>query len=256
MPVIIPIKICMSVFLDSYLSHTNQLILECKVHGNPNPIVTWSRDGLPLVESERYSIVEHRDGSRQLIVHQPTMADNATYTCIATNSVKATRNSLAVDITKELQSYERKHQRGVESDAEEDMSITSFKHKLMFETFLKNVTVEEGRSTKFICSVKGSVSDRQVEWLKDGKPVDFQASNRWNSSFNSGLIIFEITSTQRSDSGEYTCVVHKGSSEIATTAKLYVFTPTVDQKHVPPSFTRSLKGIFVSIYLTFINLTI
>lgn len=246
----------MSVFLDSYLSHTNQLILECKVHGTPNPVVTWTKDGRPLVESERYSIVDHRDGSRQLIVHQPTLTDNATYTCVATNSVRTTKNSLTVDITKELQSYERKHKRDAESDSDEEVLSTSFKHKLMFETFLKNVTVEEGRSTKFICSVKGSVSDRQVKWLKDGKPVDFDSSNRCVSSFNSGLIIFEITTTKRSDSGEYTCVVQKGSSEIATTAKLYVFTPTVDQKHVPPSFTRSLTGIFVSSIFRIFYLTI
>lgn len=125
------------------------------------------------------------------------------------------------------------------------MLSSSFKNKLMFETFLKNVTVEEGKSTKFICSVKGSVSDRQVEWLKDGKPVDLLTCSRYVSSFSSGLIIFEITATQRADSGEYTCVVHKGASEIATTAKLYVFTPSADRKHVPPSFTRSLTGTFV-----------
>lgn len=208
------------------------------MHGTPCPEVTWTKGGQPIAESERYSIVDHRDGSRQLIVHQPTIDDNALYACVATNSVKTTRSSVLVDITKDLQQFERKHK--VESDDEESVS---FKHKLMFETFLKNVTVEEGKSTKFICSSKGSVSDRQVDWLKDGKLVDFEQSNRYASSFNSGLIIFEIADTQRSDSGEYTCVIHKGSSEIATTAKLYVFAPTIDQTFVPPSFTRSLKGL-------------
>lgn len=228
---------------DSYLSHSNQLILECKVHGTPNPTVVWLKNGSALTESERNSIVEHRDGTRQIIVYQPTTNDNGTYECVATNSIKVTRIKHIVDITDALENFERRH-RATASDDSTEFGLTE---RLQFDTFLKNVTVEAGRSAKFICSVKGSVSDRQVEWHKDGKVIDFEGnSTRYARSFKGGLIICEIFHTTVADSGEFTCLIHKGLHEITTTSKLFVFSAanTSDEAvKMPLAFGRSLKGL-------------
>lgn len=204
------------------------------------PSVVWRRHGIEITENEQYSLVEHRDGSRQLIICQPTENDNGTYTCTAENSVKTVRISHVVDITEQLKLFEKKHKVKYE---EEDITEI-FKEKLMFETFLKNITVEEGKSTKFICSVKGSVSDRNVQWLKDGKPVDFDSNSKYFNSFKGGLIILEVAQTHTSDSGEFTCLIRKGASEIATTSKLFVYSKSPDTgSNVPVSFSRSLKGL-------------
>lgn len=203
----------------------------------------WLKNGSTLTESERNSIVEHRDGTRQLIVYQPTANDNGTYECVATNSMKVARIKHTVDITDALEQFDRRHRTTTSTDSTE-IGMTE---RLQFDTFLKNVTVEAGRSAKFICSVKGSVSDRQVEWHKDGKVIDFEANTaRYARSFKGGLIICEIFHTTIDDSGEFTCLIHKGLHEITTTSKLFVFaaTTTTDETvKVPLAFGRSLKGL-------------
>lgn len=201
------------------------------------------KDGLSLTESERNSIVEHRDGTRQLIVYQPNAHDNGTYECVATNSMKVARIKHAVDITDALEQFDRRH-RTTASNEPTEVGITE---RMQFDTFLKNVTVEAGRSAKFICSVKGSVTDRQVEWRKDGKIIDFETnSTRFARSFKGGLIICEIFHTTIADSGEITCLIHKGLQEITTTSKLFVFaasTTAGEGAKLPLAFERSLKGL-------------
>lgn len=202
--------------------------------------MVWRRNGCQINENEQYSLVEHRDGSRQLIICQPTESDNGTYTCTAENSAKTIRISHVVDISEQLKHFELKHKT---NHPDEDVTET-FKERLMFETFLKNVTVEEQKSAKFICSVKGSVSDRHVQWLKDGVTIDFNSSSKYLNSFKGGLIILEVSATQILDSGEYTCLIRKGASEIATTSKLFVYQKSPDTLlNVPISFSRSLKGL-------------
>lgn len=200
------------------------------------------KNGSALSESERNSIVEHRDGTRQLIIYQPAADDNATYECVATNSMKTTKIKHTVDITDALEQFDRRHRMTV-SDESNEIGMTE---RLLFDTFLKNVTVEAGRSAKFICSVKGSVSDRQVEWHKDGKVIDFEANSaRYARSFKGGLIICEIFHTTVDDSGEFTCLIHKGLHEITTTSKLFVFAASSADEavKVPLAFGRSLKGL-------------
>lgn len=194
-------------------------------------------------------MIQHRDGSRQLIIYLPTAADNAKYECVATNSVKTVRVSRQVDITAQLDRYEKAHHSAEIVPSSVDAADGGgFKQKLMFETFLKNVTVQEGRPVKFICSVKGSVSDRQVRWLHDGQLLDFSnpatAQAGYTSVFSGGLIILEIARVQVSHAGEFVCVVAKGTAEIATTSKLFVYAGSVldDVRHVPPAFSRSLTG--------------
>lgn len=206
------------------------------------PSVVWLRNDQVIVENERHSLVDHRDGSRQLIIYQPTVNDNGTYTCSATNSVKCQSESHLVDISTQLERRDRIAQRnGVEKSATDSVA-----DKLAFDMFLKNSTVESGRTAKFICSVTGSVSDRQVEWLKDGRLIDFDAvaSTRYERSFKGGLIILEVFRAEPDDSGEFTCRIHKGHSEITTTSKLYVFA-AVDEAAVrmPLAFGSALKGL-------------
>lgn len=231
------------------------------MHGTPNPSIAWLLDGRTILESERHSMVEHRDGTRQLIVHQPTGASNGRYECIATNAVREVRSNLSVDITPDLERYAMRMLQGAvattsietEDSAAVEAVAGGLRHKLAFETQLKNVTVREGRSVKFICSVRGSVSERQVHWMHDGRRLDFScpgagAALRYRSTFSSGLIILEIDRVRADeDAGEFTCTVSKGATEIASTAKLFVYERSdadmaADVASVPPAFVRSLTG--------------
>lgn len=206
------------------------------------PTVAWQRNDRKIIENERFSLVDHRDGIRQLIIYQPTNDDNGTYTCSATNSVKCQTETHIVDISTQLDRRDRIANRNGVSEK----TVSDAVEKLAFDMFLKNSTVESGRTAKFICSVTGSVSDRQVEWLKDGRLIDFDAASttRYERSFKGGLIILEVFRAEPEDSGEFTCRIHKGHSEITTTSKLYVFAAADEATvRMPLAFGSALKGL-------------
>lgn len=229
-------------FSDSYHAHSNQLILECKVHGDPNPTIDWYKNGVKLTKNQHISFKENIEGVRQLIITDPDWSDNGSYKCEATNSAKSTEINHIVDISdrmkngsKELNGLKKKIS---ESKQESEDAILEFRQKLIFESFLKNVTVSEGNVAKFICSVRGP--DADVVWMKDGNQI--QRDSRLLSSVNDGLVILEISDAKSSDSGEYTCLVKNSKSEITTTARLNVYDRSNEKLNVPPSFSRSLRG--------------
>lgn len=210
--------------------------------GEPNPTIDWYRNGVKLTKNEHISFKENIDGVRQLVISDPSWSDNGSYKCEASNSSKITEISKIVDISdrmkngsEELNGLKKKIR---ESKQESEEAKLEFRQKLMFESFLKNVTVSEGNAAKFICSVRGP--DADVVWMKDGIPI--RRNSRLLSSVNDGLIILEIPEAMSSDSGEYTCLVKNSKSEITTTAKLNVYDRTNEKLNVPPSFSRSLRG--------------
>lgn len=177
-----------------------------------------------------------------MIITDPSWSDNGSYKCEATNSTKITEICKIVDISdrmkngsEELNGLKKKIR---ESKRESEEAKLEFRQKLMFESFLKNVTVIEGNNAKFICSVRGP--DADVVWMKDFVPI--RRNSRISSSVNDGLVILEIHEALPSDSGEYTCLVKNTKSEITTTAKLNVYDRTNEKLNVPPSFSRSLRG--------------
>ena len=59
-------------------------VLYCPVTGVPTPRVDWMKDG-KLIDLRRGSNIELRDAGRQLVIHSVSLADNATYRCLASN---------------------------------------------------------------------------------------------------------------------------------------------------------------------------
>lgn len=195
-----------------------------------------------MTKNEHISFKENIDGVRQLIITDPDWSDNGSYKCEASSLDKVTEINHIVDVgdrmkngSKELNGLKNKIR---ESKKESEDAKLEFRQKLMFESFLKNVTVSEGNAAKFICSVRGP--DADVVWMKNGNPI--RRNSRVLSSVNDGLVILEISDANSSDSGEYTCLVKNTKSEITTTATLTVYDRTNEKLNVPPSFSRSLRG--------------
>lgn len=61
------------------------LELECVVSGDPEPKVTWMKDGVSLTSSESLE-VKYKNGVAKVIIGQVSHADAGTYVCQAKNT--------------------------------------------------------------------------------------------------------------------------------------------------------------------------
>lgn len=73
---------------DSETTHSKQvvagssLVLECNAAGNPPPLLTWLKDGVPVKTSDNLHIVA---GGRKLEILNAGKADHGQYVCVATS---------------------------------------------------------------------------------------------------------------------------------------------------------------------------
>lgn len=74
-------------FSDTYRHSDNELLLECRVRGNPTPIVSWLKDG-SILQGDRYRQSYLDDGIYRLEIAAPNFSDNGRYTCRAMNDLR------------------------------------------------------------------------------------------------------------------------------------------------------------------------
>lgn len=64
----------------------NELHLETHVRAQPNAIIEWTKDSVPITrDNPKYQQFDHSDGLCELIVNDPTEKDSGKYICKATN---------------------------------------------------------------------------------------------------------------------------------------------------------------------------
>lgn len=61
---------------------THSLTLECKAAGNPPPVLTWLKDGVPVKASDSTHI---EAGGKKLEITSALEADRGQYVCVATS---------------------------------------------------------------------------------------------------------------------------------------------------------------------------
>lgn len=72
--------------LDVYHVDVNQLVLETRVRGEPNPTIEWSYNCMPIdKEMFKYKQICYPDGTVQLIINYPHLIDSGKYKCLAVN---------------------------------------------------------------------------------------------------------------------------------------------------------------------------
>lgn len=60
----------------------SSLILECKAAGNPPPLLTWLKDGVPVTASDNLHVVS---GGKKLEILNAAVTDHGQYVCVATS---------------------------------------------------------------------------------------------------------------------------------------------------------------------------
>jgi len=70
--------------------------LSCNATGNPEPTISWNRDGSPVDTSGR---INFSDDKKQLTITNVSRTDSGEYRCVASNSLgNATSNAATLDV--------------------------------------------------------------------------------------------------------------------------------------------------------------
>lgn len=72
---------------DTYHLVENELVLECRIRGQPLPSITWYKNDKPIILNERFQAHYLADGVCRLTISSPTPEDSGKYKCKAENSV-------------------------------------------------------------------------------------------------------------------------------------------------------------------------
>ncbi|XP_036318841.1 neuroglian isoform X1 [Rhagoletis pomonella] len=161
--------------------------LRCRVFGAPKPQVKWIHNHQELTGG-RYNTLPSGD----LEIQEVAFSDEGDYTCFATNKFgsKSANGSLTV------------------------MKRTSIIHEP------QNYEVAAGKSATFRCNEEHDEKlDLEIEWWKDGQPIDFESEARFVKTNDNSLT---IPKTVELDSGEYTCVARTQLDEASAKANLIV----------------------------------
>lgn len=228
---------------ESFVPHLNQLILECQIHSDSHafsPSIVWQMNGLQLHpgRDSKYSIISHENGRQQLLIANPSQVDSGHYTCRAETASGETVDAISciVNVPAEEKPQPKPTERQSRRDQKRTTGESEYKQPIALESFLKNLTVEEGGRAKFICSIIGPVTF--VDWFKDSKLLATDDSRRYRTTNENGLVSLEILDVDVSDSGFYTCTVHGRRNDVTSSSRLTVYASIKTQRkfdEIPPT---------------------
>uniref|UniRef100_A0A096LQL3 Ig-like domain-containing protein n=1 Tax=Poecilia formosa TaxID=48698 RepID=A0A096LQL3_POEFO len=199
--------------------------LEGKVRGQPEPQVTWYRDGKAVIGGGRCSVERGGRGTFSLLVGGVTEEDLGCYTCQATN--EAGSRQVTVEILLEGTSPYFTHISGSKtilscmssSSAMENRTSIWSESPPKFISKPSRVLVRLGQSGKFSTKATGRPQP-QVTWYKG--EAELQSSGRISVFELSGRHFLEIKEVQAEDAGSYTCSVTNSAGAATASAELIV----------------------------------
>uniref|UniRef100_H0XAK9 Hemicentin 1 n=1 Tax=Otolemur garnettii TaxID=30611 RepID=H0XAK9_OTOGA len=150
----------------------HSLTLECKAAGNPPPVLTWLKDGIPVKASDNILI---EAGGKKLEIMSAQEVDQGQYVCVATSVAGEKEIKYEVDV--------------LVPPVVEGGDETSY-----FIVMVNNLL-------ELDCHVTGSPPPT-IMWLKDGQLIDGRDGVK--ILLNGRKLI--ITQAQVSDTGLYQCV--------------------------------------------------
>ncbi|XP_034265503.1 hemicentin-1 isoform X1 [Pantherophis guttatus] len=179
---------------------SNPITLTCDATGIPPPAITWFKNGKPLENSATHKLLI-LSGGNKLQIARPDYSDNGNYSCIASNVEGKAQKFyvLSVEIPPVIA--------GSEMPSE--------------------VSGILGENIQLSCEASG-IPTPVIQWLKDGKPISSDESQRISVAPNGSLL--NIFDTLASDGGKYTCVATNpvGEEDRIFSVNIYV-PPTINK---------------------------
>lgn len=201
---------------DLSLKDGTKLELKVTVKGDPDPQVTWSKDGKPITSSEIME-VKYKNGVASVTIGEVFPEDAGKYTCKATNTKGSVETSSKVTV---IPMDKKPATNGVGN------GLASAAPSII--TQCKSMIVKDGEAVTLTCAVSGS-GQFDVIWLhnekeiKPSKDFEYKANPAANTY---SLIIHEIFPE---DAGTYTCEAFNDAGECFSSCTLMVEIPGEEQ---------------------------
>uniref|UniRef100_A0A673ANL2 Myosin light chain kinase, smooth muscle n=1 Tax=Sphaeramia orbicularis TaxID=375764 RepID=A0A673ANL2_9TELE len=193
--------------------------LDGKVHGFPEPQVTWYKDGRPVIGGERCVVAQGGRGTFSLVVGGVRAEDLGCYTCQATN--QAGSRQVTVEILLEENSGKKY---GLLSSLKPGLGSVETRPSIWGESPPKFITkpsrvfTKLGRTAKFTAKTTG-------------RPP--------NTGNRNGLHFLEIKDACLDDVGGYTCLMTNGAGSATASTELSIQGESTNQM-LPQSFDEQV----------------
>ncbi|XP_055914069.1 neuroglian-like [Eupeodes corollae] len=164
--------------LHTIVSEGSTVTFKCRASNSLK--IIWEVNGMMIMNiGRKYEILPSGD----LKIEKAFFMDSGEYTCRAFNQYGSVKESAKLDVKQKTRIFKENH--------------------------MQKVTV--GETAEFRCSVMFDESlSLEIEWLKDGAPIDYEKQDRYSKGNDNSL---RILKTIGADSGEYICVARTDVDE-------------------------------------------
>lgn len=173
--------------------------LKLSAQVSPGSDVQWLKDGVPIAPDDaRCRQTQKPDGTVELVIDKAKPGDSAKYSLVSSNPMGSAESSTKAD-------------------------VTPIKAPSIVQGLPDIVSAKEGEPLKLTAKVDGD--QPEIQWLKDGKPIDPNTPGVTMNQKPDGTVELIIEKAKPEDSGKYGLVVSGagGSAESSTKADV---TPT------------------------------
>ncbi|XP_050743268.1 titin isoform X43 [Drosophila biarmipes] len=177
---------------DTYSLNENELVLDCRVRGQPRPEIQWVKGTEPIEASEKYKLSDQADGYAKLTIVNPTEKDSGIYWCVARNEGAENKISHQVDF-KGRQNYSLQKTHGF---------FHRDPNKPHFLLPLGNQTVCNGGTVAISAEFMQTSTPIEVKWLRDRRVVD---GPNVKALADKGVYTLTIMNAGPEVEGTYTC---------------------------------------------------
>ncbi|XP_033149172.1 muscle M-line assembly protein unc-89-like [Drosophila busckii] len=207
---------------DTYSLNENELVLDCRVRGQPRPTIQWMKGTEDITNDAKYLQIDQTDGYSKLIIRNPTEKDSGVYACIASNEGAQNKMTHQVDfVGREKFTLEKTH---------------GFFHrdpnKPHFLTPLGNQTVCNGGTVAISAEFMQCSTPIEVKWYRDRRTVD---GPNVRTLSDKGVYTLAIMNAGAEHEGTYTCLASNAFGRIETHANIDVAVG-VEKDVRPPLF--------------------
>jgi Immunoglobulin I-set domain len=208
-----------------------RLELQVAVKGDPDPQVTWTKDGAAIASSEIME-VKYKNGTASVTINEVFPEDGGKYTCRATNTKGSVETSCRVTVLP----MEKKPVNGTSAGAKPTAATangTSSGGPRVID-HVKSATVKDGDAVTLTCTIGGGGGRFDVIWLHNEKEIKPSKDFEYKQSGSVySLLIHEIFPE---DAGTYTCEAFNDAGEAFSSGSLVVEVPGEDSP--APKFVR------------------